>query len=64
MEPCGLLDEHAAAKVLGLSVITLRNYRHLRRGPDYVKLGRSVRYRLEDLEEYIERHRIVLDSEN
>jgi hypothetical protein len=50
--------EKEAAKTMGLAVQTLRNWRHLRRGPAYVKLGRSVRYRIDDLMEFIEKHRI------
>lgn len=53
-----LLDEHEAAKVQKKSVQTLRNERHLRRGCPYLKLGRSVRYRLDDLLDYLDRHRI------
>jgi hypothetical protein len=52
------INEHCAAKILGKSVQTLRNDRHKRRGCPYLKLGRSVRYRLKDLLEYLERHRI------
>ncbi len=51
-----LLDEKGAARFLGLSVYTLRNWRHQLRPPNYVKLGgRAVRYRLDDLEEFIEK---------
>ena len=53
-----ILDERSAAKLLGLSVFTLRNWRHQLRGPSYVKLGRSVRYRLEDLENFISGSRV------
>ena len=50
--------EKEAAKKLGIAVQTLRNWRHIRRGPAYVKLGRSVRYRTEDILEFIEKNRI------
>ena len=50
--------EKEAAKTMGLAVQTLRNWRHLRRGPAYVKIGRSVRYQIDDLMEFIEKHRI------
>jgi hypothetical protein len=53
-----VIDEYEAAKVLRKSVQTLRNERHLRRGCPYLKLGRSVRYRVDDLLNYLEKHRI------
>lgn len=50
-----LLDEEQAADYLGLSPRTLQNFRVRGGGPDYVKLGaRAVRYRLSDLDEFIE----------
>jgi hypothetical protein len=59
MEIKGSVGEHIAKDVLGVgSVQTLRNWRHLRKGPPYVKLGRRVVYRMEDLLDYLERHRI------
>jgi len=53
-----IVNETAAAEILNRAVQTLRNDRHLRQGPPYVKMGRSVRYRVGDLLEYLERHRI------
>ena len=53
-----VVNEHKAAKVLNQSVQTLRNNRCSRKGPAYLKLGRSVRYRVSDLLDYLERHRI------
>ena len=44
------LDERLAADVLGMAVQTLRNWRHQSKGPAYLKVGRSVRYRMEDLD--------------
>ncbi len=52
------LNEKQAAKILCVAVQTLRNWRHQRRGPIYLKLGRSVRYKYEDMENYIEKKRI------
>ena len=53
-----IVDEKEASKVLERKVQTLRNDRHLRKGPPYIKIGRSVRYRLKDLLEYLDKHRI------
>ena len=51
--PEQLLDEHEVARMLKRSVKTLRNDRSLGRGPRYVRVGRSVRYRLEDVRAYL-----------
>jgi len=41
-----------AARYLGLAPQTLRNMRCQRRGPNYLKFGRAIRYRIEDLEDF------------
>jgi predicted site-specific integrase-resolvase len=56
------LRETQAAEKLGVAVQTLRNWRHVRRGPAYIKFGRNVRYREEDLLDYIDKHRIDPNS--
>ncbi|MFZ7127805.1 MAG: helix-turn-helix transcriptional regulator [Desulfobacterales bacterium] len=53
-----VIDEKKAADFLGWSVQTLRNRRTKREAPAYLKLGRSVRYRLEDLEDFVNQSRI------
>jgi predicted DNA-binding transcriptional regulator AlpA len=51
-----LLNEHAVAQLLGVSVATVRRWRLLRQGPKFIRVGAaSVRYRPEDLTAYIER---------
>ena len=52
------VDEYAAAKALARGVQTLRNDRYLGRGCPYLKLGRSVRYLMDDIWKYLEEHRI------
>lgn len=52
-----LLTERQVAELLQKSVQSLRNDRSLGRGLAYVKIGRSIRYRAEDIAEYIESHR-------
>lgn len=48
--PGDLVDERVAASILGLEVRTLRNWRTLRKGPKYRKIGsRLVRYHRADL---------------
>ena len=52
------LDEKEAAHLLGLRPQTLANWRSLRRGPAYSRLGGSIRYRFEDLLRFAEAGRI------
>ena len=40
----GLVTEHDAAQILGLSVKTLRRWRWAGKPPPFVKLGGAVRY--------------------
>jgi len=49
-----LLDTKQAAEVLGLTPATLDVWRCVRRYPlKYIKVGRAVRYRPQDIEEFI-----------
>lgn len=50
-----------AADMLAVSVKTLEAWRRLGKGPRFVKLGRAVRYALEDLEDF-SRERTVNNS--
>ena len=52
------LNEYEVAALIGFAVPSLRNWRCLGKGPPYVKMGRSVRYRLKDVLEWIESHRV------
>jgi hypothetical protein len=52
------VDEHKGSDVTGWKVQTLRNWRHKGVGPPYVKVGRSVRYNVNDLIDFMERHKI------
>jgi len=52
------VNEKRAANFLGVAVQTLRNWRHQLRGPAYVKMGRSVRYQVEDLVGYLKKKKI------
>ena len=53
LEPGDLIDEHEAAAILSTAVRTLRNWRALRKGPRYRKIGaRMVRYYRADLAEF------------
>ena len=47
------LTEREVAKQLGLSVATLRAWRHRGKGPRFLRLGRSVRYLPSDVDEFV-----------
>ena len=59
MNPPGLhstsraLTEREVAALLGLSVATLRAWRHRGQGPRFLRLGRAVRYLPADLEMFV-----------
>ena len=48
-----LLTEQGVARQLKVSLASLRKWRVERRGPQFVKVGALVRYRSEDLEEWM-----------
>lgn len=58
-----VLDARATAKRLGLSTSTLAKMRLSGDGPAYVKLGRRVVYRPEDLDAWIAANRFRSTSE-
>jgi excisionase family DNA binding protein len=47
------LTETQAAEHLGLSIATLRAWRHRGKGPRFVRFGRAVRYLRADLDDFI-----------
>jgi excisionase family DNA binding protein len=51
-----LLDPKQAARILGLSVRTLERHRIAGTGPRFARLGRLVRYRHSDLDQWVERN--------
>lgn len=55
----GMLSEIEAAEYLGLKIGSLRTARCRDRGPAYIKLGRRILYRPDDLRAYVEARRIV-----
>lgn len=46
-------NEKQAAKYLGISVKWMQQARCYGRGPKYIKIGRSIRYNVADLDAYI-----------
>lgn len=56
------IDEQEVARITGRALSTLRNERFQRRGIPYYKVGRSVRYSLGDVIEFMEKHRIETET--
>ena len=58
-----LVAEAEAARILGLSVKTLRRWRWAGRGPCFVKIGSAVRYDPRDLAAFIDAGRRTSTSD-
>jgi predicted DNA-binding transcriptional regulator AlpA len=58
-----LLPEQEAAQILGVSVRTLQAHRLHGTGPKFVKISRAVRYRLSDLEAFIDENTVLSTTE-
>jgi len=56
------LGNRQAAQYIGVAQQTLNNLRHLRRGPDYIKIGRKVLYDTKDLDRFLESNRVKLNA--
>lgn len=56
------LNEKDVSAITGLSLSKLRNDRHRGVGMPYYKIGKVVRYRIQEVEKFMEIHRIVMDE--
>jgi predicted DNA-binding transcriptional regulator AlpA len=54
-----LLDSKAAAKILGCTEAALIFWRRKGSGPNFVRMGRLVRYRERDLIRWIDRQTVI-----
>jgi hypothetical protein len=57
-----LFDENEAAKRLSIRAWTLQHWRHIRKGPPYLKIGGRVKYRESDLDAFLRKR--LIDPEN
>jgi len=53
-DPRPLLDQSQAAEFLAVSTRTLEGWRSSGGGPRFVRVGRRVRYRLRDLQQWVD----------
>jgi excisionase family DNA binding protein len=59
-----LLTAEQVAELTGLSVDTLAQWRSQRRGIVYLKIGRAVRYDLNDVQTYLRGCRVSVSDPN
>lgn len=57
------LDEKAVAKLLGLCPKTLNLWRLQRRGPAFIRCGRSIRYSMRDVRAWIDERTVRPEEE-
>jgi len=62
--PTTALTERQVAEQLGLSVATLRAWRHRGKGPRFLRLGRSVRYLPADVDEFVRASAVDTQSDS
>ena len=53
-----LVDTRRAATMLSKHPAVLADWRHQGRGPKYLKFGRSIRYRVGDIHDWIADHTV------
>lgn len=56
------LNEKEVAEMTGIAVSTLQNDRACRRRLPYYKIGKSVRYSIDDVKAFMEGHRVSSDK--
>lgn len=54
VELVALVEPHEVSQYLGVPLGTLANWRYQRRGPAFVRYGRLVRYRAEDITAWLQ----------
>jgi hypothetical protein len=53
-----LIDEKELSRITRRALSTIRNDRHLGRGMPYIRIGRSIRYNLNDVQNYLKSRRV------
>ena len=56
------LTEQEVAQITGRAVQTLRNERFLKKGFPFIKIGKSVRYSLQDVIDFMEKRKIETEN--
>lgn len=53
-----ILKINEAAKILNVAPQTLSKWRYQGRGPEYIKMGRNIRYSMESLSSFLTKSRV------
>ena len=61
MKGTKLFTTEEIAAIFGLSNGYLRNLRHQKAGPKYLKIGKMVRYRIEDVQDWLDKVAVVME---
>ena len=61
VEDIRYLNEREVSGICGIAVQTLRNYRYKGVGIPYCKVGKSVRYNVKDVRDFMESKKISVD---
>lgn len=56
------ITEKEASQIMGIAIQTLRNWRFKRVGPPYAKVSKAVRYRVDEVVDFMERKKINFDK--
>ena len=54
-----LITDIELSEIIGLPVQTIRKHRWLNSGLPYIRIGRSIRYDLEQVEAYLKKYRVT-----
>ena len=60
--PAPTIDEKDASAYIGMTPAYLRKARRLGKGPNYIQLGRTIRYRVRDLDAWLEQHLVKTET--
>lgn len=56
------LNERQVSEMTSIPLQTLRNNRFMRKGMSYVKIGRSIRYEVSDIVDFMQSHKIQTED--
>ncbi len=54
----GLMSERELAEKLKISLATLRAWRRNKRGPAFVRMGKAIKYRVDDVKDWLDGQRV------
>jgi predicted DNA-binding transcriptional regulator AlpA len=58
LKPQQIINEADTARYIGMSRVWLRQSRMRKTGPEYIRIGRAIRYVVPELDRFLEAHRV------